>query len=160
MKTKQNHRVLLGLCSVLLGAIITTTAVYSQDAATAKEVEITANDQMKFDLATIEVQPGQEVKLTLKNIGKLPKQAMGHNWMLLKADTDVAKFVTTGMTHAATEYIAPEFKDQVLAYTKLLGPDESDTITFTAPTEPGTYPFICSFPAHYLAGMKGELIVK
>ncbi|MFV0416874.1 MAG: plastocyanin/azurin family copper-binding protein [Chthoniobacterales bacterium] len=159
MKIKNNYRILSGLCSVLLGAFLTTSAVYSQDAAAAKEVEITGNDTMKFSLATIEVSPGQEVKLTLKNVGKLPKQAMGHNWILLKSGSDVMAYGAAASKHAAADYIAPELAEQVLAHTKLLGPGESDTITFTAPTEPGSYPFICSFPGH-VALMKGELIVK
>ena len=45
-----------------------------------------------------------------------------------------------------------------LAYTKMLGGGESDTITFDAP-EPGTYIFICSFPGHYQL-MMGEFIVS
>ena len=44
--------------------------------------------------------------------------------------------------------------------TKLLGPKQTDTITFNAPSEPGEYPYICSFPAHLMAGMKGVLVVQ
>ena len=50
-------------------------------------------------------------------------------------------------------------KDQVLAATKLLGPKEEDTITFTVPSEPGEYVYLCSFPAHYIVGMKGVIVV-
>ena len=32
--------------------------------------------------------------------------------------------------------------------------------TFKAPAKPGTYPYICTFPGHFFAGMKGTLIVK
>ena len=39
-------------------------------------------------------------------------------------------------------------------------PKESDTATFNAPSQPGRYPFFCSFPGHYQVGMKGELIVE
>ena len=33
-------------------------------------------------------------------------------------------------------------------------------ITFTVPSEPGEYPYVCSFPAHYVAGMRGVLVVQ
>ncbi|MDQ5977348.1 MAG: hypothetical protein QG602_320, partial [Verrucomicrobiota bacterium] len=45
-------------------------------------------------------------------------------------------------------------------HTKLLGPKQSEEIVFTAPAEAGEYPFICSFPAHFIAGMKGVMVVK
>ena len=43
------------------------------------KVTITGNDQMKYDKAEIEVKAGQTVALTFKNIGALPKAAMGHD---------------------------------------------------------------------------------
>jgi azurin len=61
---------------------------------------------------------------------------------------------------AATDYVPAALADQIIAHTKLLGPKQSDEITFKAPTEPGEYPFICSFPAHFLSGMKGVIVVK
>ncbi|MBI5766279.1 MAG: hypothetical protein HZA93_00675 [Verrucomicrobia bacterium] len=51
-------------------------------------------------------------------------------------------------------------KDKVLATIGLLGPNETGEASFTAPTEPGEYPFLCSFPAHCQIGMKGVLVVK
>jgi len=49
---------------------------------------------------------------------------------------------------------------QMIVHSKSLGPREKDTIEFTAPTEPGEYDFLCTFPGHYLIGMKGVLVVK
>lgn len=125
-----------------------------------KKVEITGNDQMKFDVTTIDAKPGQKVTVTLKNIGTMPKISMGHNWVLLDPSIDPAKFVEAGTPHMGKEYIAPELADKVIAHTKLLGPGESDTISFAAPRKPGTYHYICSFPGHYAIGMKGVLNVQ
>lgn len=122
--------------------------------------DLTANDTMKFNLTRLEVKAGQEVKVTLTNLGSMPKAAMGHNWVLLKKTTDVKAFVDAAMTAAASEYLPAAQADQVLAHTKMLGPKESDEVTFQAPTEPGEYPFVCSFPGHYLTGMKGVLVVQ
>jgi azurin len=48
----------------------------------------------------------------------------------------------------------------VLAHTKLLGPAETDTVTFTAPYVAGDYLYLCSFPGHYSQGTKGFMTVK
>jgi azurin len=122
--------------------------------------EITANDSMKFNVTRLEVNAGQDVKVTLTNMGSIPKAAMAHNWVLLKKGTDAKAFVDAAVVAAATEYIPAGMADQIIAHTKLLGPKQSDEVTFKAPTEPGEYHFLCSFPAHYLSGMTGVLVVK
>lgn len=140
----------------LVGALATTSAL----AADPVVVEIEGNDQMKYNVNVIEAAPGQEVQVTLKNVGSMPKVSMGHNFVLLDGKVDPQKFVEAGMMHMAKEYIAPEMEKHVLAATKLLGPGESDTVTFQAPAEPGEYVYICSFPGHFAIGMKGVLQVK
>lgn len=107
-------------------------------------VEMTANDSMKFSTIEINVKAGEKVTLTLKNIGSIPKQAMAHNWILLKDGTDLAAFAKEALN--APDHI-PANDPNILAHTKLLGPGESDTIDFTVPA--GSYTFICSFPGHY-----------
>jgi plastocyanin len=42
----------------------------------------------------------------------------------------------------------------------MAGPGETVQVTFTAPSKPGKYPYLCTFSGHYQAGMKGVLIVK
>lgn len=120
------------------------------------EIVIESNDQMKFDLEEIKVKEGETIVLTLKHIGKLPKAAMGHNWVLLEAGTDVKAFASLAVRARATEYI-PE-GDEIIAHTSLIGGGEEVTIEFVAPA-PGEYDFICSFPGHY-ALMKGKFIVE
>lgn len=125
-----------------------------------RTIEITAGDNMKFNLQSIEAKPGEELKIVLKNIGTQPKEVMGHNWVLLKAGVDPAAFNAAAMTAKATDYIPPALKDQVIAHTALLGPRKSDEVTFKVPETPGEYTFLCTFPAHYQVGMKGVLIVR
>lgn len=125
-----------------------------------KEVEITGNDTMKYNITSIEAEAGQPITLTFKNVGTMPKLSMGHNWVLLHLGTDIQKFLEPGFIHAANDYVAPEVEDKIIARTKLLGPGESDTITFSAPSAPGEYDYVCTFPGHYAAGMKGILKVQ
>jgi azurin len=138
----------------------TSTAAKSADSKSSggRVIEITANDQMKFSLATIEAKAGEELKVVLTNVGTLPKEAMGHNWVLLKAGTDPMAFGAASMTAKDTNYIGAAVKDQVIASTPILGPKQSADVTFKAPA-PGEYTFICSFPGH-VALMKGTLVVK
>lgn len=123
-------------------------------------IELSANDSMKFSQTRFEVSAGQEVKVTMTNLGTMPKVAMGHNFVLLKKGSDSKAFSDAAIMAAATDYVPAALADQVIAHTKLLGPKQSDEITFKAPTEPGEYPFLCTFPAHYLSGMKGVIVVK
>jgi azurin len=123
-------------------------------------IELTANDAMKFNLTRFEVPAGREVKIVLTNLGTMPKAAMGHNLVLFKKDADVKAYADAAVMAAATDYIPAAKADQILGHTKLLGPKQSDEFTFKAPTEAGEYPFICSFPAHFLSGMKGVMVVK
>jgi len=129
-------------------------------AAAVATIELTANDSMKFNQTRFEVSAGQDVKVTMTNLGTMPKVAMGHNFILLKKGTDLKAFTDAAIMAAATDYVPASLADQIIAHTKLLGPKQSDEVTFKAPTEPGEYPFICSFPAHYLSGMKGVIVVK
>lgn len=117
-------------------------------------------NQMKFDVATIAVAPGESIKVVLTNACTLPKNVMGHNWVLLAKGTDPVAFATAGMPEAEGGYIPAKMKDKVLAVIGMLGPNETGEVLFTAPTEPGEYPFLCCFPAHCQIGMKGVLVVK
>lgn len=140
---------------------LATTCIALPAFAEEKKIELTGSDQMQYSTKALEVTAGDTVVLTFKHIGKLPKTAMGHNFVLLKADTKVPDFSMKAMKAVATEYIPDdeESKKAVIAHTKLIGGGETDTLTFTAPAEPGAYPYICSFPGHF-ALMQGVLTVK
>ena len=129
--------------------------------AEAKVVEVAANDQMQFSIDKFEVTAGQPVRIKLTNVGSLPKAAMGHNMVILKKGFEIAPFAMAANQAVANDYI-PQGEEQqakILAHTKLLGPGQTDTIEFTAPSEPGIRKFLCSFPAHYV-NMQGDMVVK
>lgn len=121
-------------------------------------VNITGNDQMKYNKNEIRVKAGQKVKLTLKHVGTMEKSVMGHNWALLTQDADMAAIGQAAAEAADTDYIPASFEDKIIVHTKMLGGGESDTIEFEAPA-PGTYTFMCTFPGHY-ALMQGKFIVE
>ena len=128
--------------------------------ADATKVTITGNDTMQFDLKTFEAKAGEKVELTFKNIGKIPKIAMGHNLVILKKGVSAIAFGQKAMSAGAnaTNALPDSVKGDTIAATKLLGPAESETITFTAP-DAGDYEYVCTFPGHF-AMMRGVMKVK
>jgi azurin len=118
---------------------------------------VESNDQMKFDIELIRVKAGEPVEITLKNVGTMPKEAMGHNFVILKPGVDLPTFGSEATGAADSEYIPKSSMSSIVAHTKLLGPGEEDKITFTV--EKGVYDFICSFPGHY-GVMKGKIVAE
>jgi len=125
-----------------------------------KKVTITGNDTMQFDLKTIEAKAGEKIELTFKNVGKIPKIAMGHNLVVLKKGISAIAFGQKAMGAGAnaTNALPDSVKGDTIAATKLLGPAESETITFSV-SEAGDYEYVCTFPGHF-AMMRGVLKIK
>ena len=121
-------------------------------------VRMTANDQMRFSATRIEVKAGEKIKIELSNIGTLPKEAMGHNLVVLKPGIAPSAFAAKAMTAKATDYIPADSAAEVVGHTKVLGPGEKEMLELE-PLAAGTYPFLCSFPGH-VALMNGELVVQ
>jgi azurin len=157
MKTKLTA-LLVATCAMILPLAL--NAATSSGGPRVVKIRVGVDNAMKFDVPTITVAPGETIKVVLTNHMTLPKEVMGHNWVLLTTGTDVAAFATAAAPEAANGYIPAKMKDKVLAVIGVLGPNETGEVTFTAPTKPGDYPFLCSFPGHFLTGMKGMLVVK
>ncbi|MEO9144371.1 MAG: plastocyanin/azurin family copper-binding protein [Ginsengibacter sp.] len=121
-------------------------------------INLTGDDQLKYDQTVFKVKAGQTITLDFKNIGKQPAAAMSHNVVILQQGTDVQKFGEAAVPAASTAHIPESMKDDVIAHTKLLGPGESDKITFTLP-DAGVYDFICSFPGHF-GTMHGKIVAE
>jgi len=140
-------------------AAASSTANTSTAAGGARTIEITANDQMKFSTTALEAKPGEELHVVLTNAGSLPKEAMAHNWVLLKPGSDVMAFSAAAASAKDKNYIPDNLKDQIIAKIDILGPHQTGEVTFKAPDQAGEYPFLCSFPGH-AALMKGTLTVR
>lgn len=121
--------------------------------------EVQASDDIKYDKTSLEAMKEAEITLTLKNIGELPKEAMGHNLVILKPGTDVEQFALAALYEEENDYIPEALSSQIIAHTKLLGPGESDKIVFEI-ADVGEYEYLCTFPGHHVT-MKGKLeIIK
>ena len=119
---------------------------------------VEANDAMQFNQKSIEVpKTCKQFTVTLKHTGKLPKTAMGHNWVLAATADEAGINADGAKAGAASDYLKPG-DARVIAHTKLIGGGESATATVpVAKLKAGeTYAFFCSFPGH-AALMKGTL---
>ncbi|GAA5521372.1 plastocyanin/azurin family copper-binding protein [Aliifodinibius salicampi] len=142
----------------LILAVLFTGVISS--AMAQRTIEIIGTDNMKFDVTTIEATPGEEITIKLTTKSQIPKQAMAHNVVVLDKDTEVDAFANASARARDNEYLAPDYEDQIVAATGLAGGGETVEVTFTVPEDKGDYEYICSFPGHYAAGMKGILTVK
>jgi len=145
MKTTSNK-----LMTIAASVFFTLLMASAAEAATLKIAP--KGEQLLFDKTSLTVKAGEKVKLTLTNTS-----GMQHNWVLVMpgtADKIASDSIAAG---AAKGWLA--LGPNVLAHTKLVDPKKSDTIEFVAPTQPGDYPFVCTFPGHAMT-MKGILTVK
>jgi azurin len=111
---------------------------------------------LAFNQTKLTAPADQLVKLSFHNVST----TFQHNWVFVAGGEDVAAQVNQAATAAGpdSDYI-PADTSQILAHTKLTSRGESDTITFTTPATAGEYMYLCTFPGHYLAGMKGIFVI-
>jgi azurin len=137
--------------------IVTPKEVNNED-PTRVNIGITGNDMMQFSTKELRVPPGTNITLTLRHIGKMDLNVMGHNFVLLKPGTEIADFALQAANAGKPKDWIPNDGQGVIAHTEMIGGGQSTSISFTAP-ETGSYDFICSFPGH--SGlMKGKFIVE
>ena len=141
-------------------AVLTVGAMASVQAQAPRVITLNASDAMKYSVAAIEAKPGEKLTVKVVSATAMPKVAMAHNFVLLALGADATAFTTAAATARATDFIPAAMKDKVIAHTGLAGLNETVEVTFDAPKAPGTYTYLCSFPGHFMAGMKGTLTVK
>jgi azurin len=149
----------------MLGAAVDAAGGDRRGATTARAqgarvIRLVGTDDMKFDTTVLQARRGERLRVVLTTVSSMPKVAMAHNFVLLAPTVDVEAFITASAVARDNQFIAPAYARGVLAATGLAGAGESVEVAFTAPTTPGRYPFVCSFPGHYAAGMRGVLVVK
>jgi azurin len=122
------------------------------------EFNLTANDQIQFNLKAMVVKAGDKIKINFENVGSMPAAQMAHNFILLKPDVDVAEFAAKAIQAKDKDYIPLDESQNIIVHSRLLGPGEKTVVEFNAPPQ-GMYKFICSFPGHYIT-MQGNFVVR
>lgn len=123
-----------------------------------KTVEISCvPERLLYTRKQFKVKPGQPVKLVFTN-----PDATQHNLVIVKpgamqeigmAGNEMAKDPSGIKRHFIPE------SDKILHYTKLLDPNTGEVLRFKAPMEPGIYPYVCTFPGHWVI-MNGNMVVE
>jgi azurin len=143
----------------LIPLLFVSIASLAQASAISLTVQ-TAENNLMFNPKSLTVHAGQDVTLTFKNTATADS-GLSHSLAVLmpgKADEVSAAGASAG---ASKGYLAdsPDVKKDVIAHTHLVKPGQSETIHFTAPSTPGDYPFICTYPSHF-PSMQGTLKVE
>lgn len=146
---------LLATMAISLGAAGTTIS-----AQAPRTIQVTGNDTLLYSVTTITAKPGEKLTVVLRTMSMQPASQMAHNFVILKPGSNVDAFVMAAGMAKDTGYMPPALKGQVLVASGMAAGGEKVSVTFTAPTKPGTYPYFCSYSGHYSGGMKGVLIVK
>ncbi len=116
----------------------------------------TITEQMLYDKSLIVVEAGKPVQIILIN-----EDAMPHNLVVIApgaleevggaAETMAPEPDALGRIHVPNSL-------KVLHATKMAEPGQQVKLSFTAPTEPGDYQYVCTFPGHWRR-MVGTLAV-
>lgn len=123
----------------------------------ARNLRIEAGSNLTFKNPRLTAKAGETLKLTLRNPDVVP-----HNWALVrpgklqKVGEESNKLV--GDPEAVIRQYVPQ-TDDVVCYTDIVEPGEEFSIYFKVPSEPGKYPFLCTFPGHWMV-MNGEMVVE
>jgi glucose/arabinose dehydrogenase/azurin len=113
-------------------------------------------EKMLFDLKWFAVEAGKPVQLVLSNT-----EAMPHN-LVVGAPGSLKDIGPAGgaLPMPSDPKIKPFVPDspKVLYATMLVAEGRSETLSFTAPKEPGEYIFVCTYPGHWTR-MYGVMLV-
>ena len=117
-------------------------------------------NQMKFERDEITVPAGKSVELVFENTATSP--SMRHNVVLLKEAPSLEIFKEIGQAGveagASYEYVPDH--SAILAATDVARPGESVSVTFTVPSEPGEYGYVCTYPGHWATGQGTIQVVR
>lgn len=124
------------------------------------ELQINSNDMMQFDKKKLTITSAcTKVRLTLHHTGKLPKAAMGHNWVLTKASDKTAVVAAGVSAGLKSGYLLPD-DSRVIATTEMIGGGEKAVVEFSVAKLQAkeSYVYFCTFPGH-VGLMVGEFII-
>ena len=116
----------------------------------------TVEEEMRYDIPYFAVEAGRSVQIVLKNEDLMP-----HNLVIVNPDSlqEVALAgLAAGPNHGVDgkQYVPDH--DDVLFATNMVQSRKQAKLTFTAPEVPGEYPYVCTFPQHWMR-MYGVMVV-
>jgi len=116
-------------------------------------------NQMKYKETEFTVPADTEIELVFENTATSP--SMQHNVIVLNeppSDEIFKEIGQAGVKVGANNDYVPDHS-AILAHTPMSKPGETVSVTFTTPSEPGDYGYVCTYPGHW-ATMNGTMHVK
>ncbi len=148
------------LADQLMAKVPTQLAKQYRDRLSAITVRVirirTVEEEMRYDLPFFAVEAGKTVQVILENHDLMP-----HN-LVITAPGALKEVALLGLQAGPNngwnglQYV-PE-SEKVLHATQMLPPDQQARLTFDAPSQPGEYPYVCTFPQHWYR-MYGVMVV-
>ena len=141
---------------VALVGLLLSGRAWSQECSQTIE----ANDQIQFNKKEIKVAKScKEFTLTLKHVGMLAANVMGHNWALSKT-SDYQALAQAGQGAGPPNYL-PAGDAKVIASTNTIGGGQQTSVKvdMSKVMAGGDYTFFCSFPGHFVL-MNGKFIIE
>ncbi|WP_390620397.1 DUF6797 domain-containing protein [Stieleria varia] len=130
---------------------------WSQPIGNAREITIRTGKNLTYETPEFIVSANEPIALTLTNPDVVP-----HNWVLARRDQlEHVGALSNRLIADPNAYVrqyVPE-TDSVLVYTDIVAPGASQTVHFIAPAASGRYPFLCTFPGHWMV-MNGIMVVR
>lgn len=116
----------------------------------------TIREQMQYDTRYFAVQAGKPVQIVLENADAMP-----HNLVITRPGAMQEVAVAAGTMPPPADNSAKAYvpdTPNVLASLSMVQPDASESLSLTAPAEPGEYDYVCTFPGHWVR-MYGVMVV-
>ncbi|MGV3556772.1 plastocyanin/azurin family copper-binding protein [Larkinella arboricola] len=138
----RSSRLLGGMLALLLVFVIAGGARAATDSTVT--VALKAVPGLQFDVVRFRVKPGATVRITLDNTDD-----MAHNLVITKPgkrEEVVNAALQLGEKGPAVNYIPKS--TAILWAIPVVVPEETGTLSFSAPKETGVYPYVCTFPGH------------
>jgi putative heme-binding domain-containing protein len=118
----------------------------------------TVPDQMLFDKQRIVVKAGKQVEILFENNDLMPHNLVVTQPGALEEIGTLAEATAT-QPGALERHYVPSSK-KILHASRLLQPREVQKLSFTAPTQPGVYPYVCTYPGHWRRMYGAMYVVK
>ncbi len=111
---------------------------------------------MRYDIPFFAAEAGRPVQIVLINEDLMPHNLVVTTPGALQEVAELGLQVGPNGGMDGKQYVP--HSDKVLFATNMIGANETERLTFTAPDEPGEYPFVCTFPRHWMR-MYGVMVV-
>lgn len=141
--------------------VLTAGSMYAQVSPTATvapgdTVTIgTLGDELAYDVVEVRAEAGSEITVAFANYSA----GMPHNVVFVNGESDINPVGIAALQASKDQYVPQGELDRMFGYTTLAGPGETVYVTITVPEEPGSYPYICTYPGHFTV-MQGILVAR